>query len=117
MTQFQLSLDGRLINSNTLDASSVAKQALVFAELNKVFGRLFDASVTDSSDAAAYQVQSFAVGVSAQRCNEALAFAGSPVSVASIQATTAAANYTMTVIFIADYQLLVDASGSVEIVR
>ena len=117
LTQFQLSLDGRLINSNTLDASSVAKQALVFAELNKVFGRLFDASVTDSSDAASYQLQSFAVGVSAQRCNEALAFAGSPVSVASIQATTAAALYTMTVIFIADYQLLVDSSGSVEIVR
>lgn len=115
LTQFQVSLDGRLINSNTLNANT--SPALVFAELNKCFSRLFDASITDISTNATYLTQSFAVGVSAQRCNEALAFAGSPVSVVGLNFTTAANTFTMFLTFISDYQLLIDASGSVEIVR
>lgn len=118
LTQFQVSLDGRLINSNTLNAS--ANPALVFAELNKCFSRLFDASITDISQASgnsAYSSASFAVGVSAQRCNEALAFSGSPVSVVGLNFATAAAGYTMFLTFISDYQMLIDASGAIELVR
>ena len=116
LTQFQVSLDGRLINSNTLNAS--VSPALVFAELNKCFSRLFDASITDISTQATYATQSFAAGVSAQRCNEALAFAGSPVSVVGINVNAAAnATHTMFLSFISDYQLLIDSAGSVEIVR
>ena len=115
LTQFQVSLDGRLINSNTLNANT--SPALVFAELNKCFSRLFDASITDISTNATYLTNSFAVGVSAQRCNEALAFAGSPVSVVGLNFTTAANTFTMFLTFISDYQLLIDASGSVEIIR
>jgi len=116
LTQFQVSLDGRLINSNTLNA--VVSPALTFAELNKCFSRLFDASITDISTQATYATNSFAVGVSAQRCNEALAFAGSPVSVVGVNVNAAAnATHTMFLSFISDYQLLIDASGAVEIVR
>jgi hypothetical protein len=115
LSQFQVSLDGRLINSNTLNAS--ASPALVFAELNKCFSRLFDASITDVSTGSTYATTSFAVGVSAQRCNEALAFAGSPVSVVGLNFTTSASTFTMFLTFISDYQLLIDASGAVEIVR
>jgi hypothetical protein len=119
LSQFQVSLDGRLINSNTLNAS--ANPALVFAELNKCFSRLFDASITDITTGAAgaspYATASFAVGVSAQRCNEALAFSGSPVSVVGLNFTTSAATYTMFLTFISDYQMLIDASGSIELVR
>lgn len=119
LSQFQVSLDGRLINSNTLNA--VTSPALVFAELNKCFSRLFDASITDISTGAGgaspYATASFAVGVSAQRCNEALAFAGSPVSVVGVNFTTTAATYTMFLTFISDYQLLIDSSGSIEIIR
>jgi hypothetical protein len=115
LSQFQVSLDGRLINSNTLNAAS--NPALVFAELNKCFSRLFDASITDISTGADYLTQSFAVGVSAQRCNEALAFAGSPVSVVGVNFSTTSADYTMFLTFISDYQVLIDASGAVEIVR
>jgi hypothetical protein len=115
LSQFQVSLDGRLINSLTLNAAT--SPALVFAELNKCFSRLFDASITDISNAATYATQSFAVGVSAQRCNEALAFAGSPVSVVGLNFTTSANTFTMFLTFISDYQLLIDASGAVEIVR
>jgi hypothetical protein len=116
LTQFQVSLDGRLINSNTLNATT--SPALTFAELNKCFSRLFDASITDISTNATYLTQSFAVGVSAQRCNEALAFAGSPVSVVGVNVNAAAnATHTMFLSFISDYQLLIDASGAVEIVR
>jgi hypothetical protein len=116
LTQFQVSLDGRLVNSNTLNA--VASPALVFAELNKCFSRLFDASITDVSTGATYATTSFAAGVSAQRCNEALAFAGSPVSVVGINVNAADnATHTMFLSFISDYQLLIDASGAVEIVR
>jgi hypothetical protein len=115
LSQFQVSLDGRLINSLTLNAAT--SPALVFAELNKCFSRLFDASITDISNAATYSTQSFAVGVSAQRCNEALAFAGSPVSVVGVNFTTTANTYTMFLTFISDYQVLIDASGAIEIVR
>ena len=119
LTQFQVSLDGRLINSNTLNA--VTSPALVFAELNKCFSRLFDASVTDISTRANFSAGtnsgSFAVGVSAQRCSEALAFSGSPVSVLGLNYSTTAATYTLFITFISGYQLLIDSSGSVEIVR
>ena len=116
LTQFQVSLDGRLINSNTLNA--VVSPALTFAELNKCFSRLFDASITDVSTGATYATTSFAVGVSAQRCNEALAFAGSPVSVVGINVNAAAnATHTMFLTFISDYQLLISAAGDCEIVR
>ena len=119
LTQFQVSLDGRLLNSNTLDA--VAAPALCFAELNKCFSRLFDASITDITTGAGgespYADRSFAVGVSAQRCNEALAFSGSPVSVVGLNVSTTAAAYTLFLTFISDYQMLIDASGSIELVR
>ena len=119
LSQFQVSLDGRLLNSNTLNAAS--NPSLVFAELNKCFARLFDASITDISTRANYSGDStngsFAVGVSAQRCGEALAFSGSPVSILGINFSTTAATYTLFITFISDYQLLIDSSGSVEIVR
>jgi hypothetical protein len=119
LSQFQVSLDGRLINSNTLNAST--SPALVFAELNKCFSRLFDASITDISTKAgassAYSSASFAVGVSAQRCNEALAFSGSPVSVVGLNFTTSANTYTMFLTFISDYQMLISAEGSIELIR
>jgi len=115
LTQFQVSLDGRLVNSNTLNA--VVSPALVFAELNKCFSRLFDASITDVSTRANYPTTSFAVGISAQRCGEALAFSGSPVSILGLNFATTSASYTLFITFISSYQLLIDSSGSVEIVR
>jgi hypothetical protein len=115
LSQFQVSLDGRLLNSNTLDATN--SPALVFAELNKCFSRLFDASITDVSTRANYPTTSFAVGVSAQRVQEALAFSGSPVSILGINFITSNTTHTLFITFISDYQLLIDSSGSVEIVR
>jgi hypothetical protein len=119
LSQFQVSLDGRLINSNTLNA--VTSPALVFAELNKCFSRLFDASITDITTGPAglspFSTSSFAVGVSAQRTNEALAFSGSPVSVVGLNFTTTLSTYTMFLTFISDYQILIDSSGSIEIIR
>lgn len=120
LSLFQVSLDGRLLNNNTLNAST--SEALVFAELNKCFSRLFDATSTDlglktSESASTFSTNYFMVGVSAQRINEALAFSGSPVSVVGLQVTVGATACTMFCTFISDYQLLIDASGSVEIVR
>lgn len=127
LSQFIVTLDGRLINSLTLDAASAP--AIVFAELQKANGRIFDASITDVTVSTAgvsgtsavgggtFLTQNFAVGVSAQRVNEGLAFSGSPVSICSIQVNTTAAAYTMFVTFVSDYQMLVDGSGSVELVR
>lgn len=122
MTTFQLNVDGRLINTVVLN--SVSTPALCFAELQRCFGRIFDASITDVSDDTTFKTASFAVGVSAQRINEGLAFSGSPCSIASIQTTNASADgavnavvANMYFLFISDFQLLIDASGSVEIVR
>ena len=118
LTQFRVSLDGRLVNSNTL--SNTGNQALLFAEAQKCFSRLYDSSISDlATTPALYSSNYFMVGVSAQRINEGLAFAGSPVSVVSIEDTqgTDAAAATAFVLFICDYQMLIDASGSVQLVR
>ena len=124
-TLFQVSLDGRLINNNPLDM--VNYPAIVFSEMSKSQSRVFDASVTDycgncvvngAVATVSFTTQAFATGVSATRTTEALAFAGSPVSIVTIQQNNSgAATYSMFLTFIADYQLLVDHSGSVEIVR
>lgn len=115
LSQYIVSLDGRLVNNNVLDSANAT--AIVFAELNKCFGRLFDATISDSSTSATYLTNNFAVGVSCQRTNENLAFSGSPVSIVGLQVTTTAALYTLYNTFISDYQMLIDISGAVEIVR
>lgn len=115
LSNFQLSLDGRLVNSSILDA--VNAPAVCFAELQKVFSRVFDASVTDNSTKALYLTDSFAVGVSACRVAEGLAFQGSPVSVASLQITQNATTATNFIVFIADYSLLIGADGMCDLVR
>jgi hypothetical protein len=115
LTQFRVSLDGRLVNSNTLNA--VSSPALCFAEAQKCLSRVFDASITDKSTDLTYPTDSFFVGVSTQRVNEGLAFAGSPCSVLSVETAAAGATFTDFLLFICDYQMLIDASGSVQLVR
>jgi len=115
LTQFRVSLDGRLVNSNTLNAAS--SPALCFAEAQKCLSRVFDASITDKSTNATYMTDTFFIGTSTQRVNEGLAFAGSPVSVVSVESSAAGATFTDFLLFVCDYQLLVDASGSIQLVR
>ena len=116
LTQFRVSLDGRLINSNTLNSSTAP--ALCFAEAQKCLSRVFDASITDKSTDATYLDTSFFIGVSTQRVNEGLAFAGSPCSVVSVEDTQGSADlFTSFILFISDFQLLIDSSGSVQMVR
>ena len=129
LNQFRVSLDGRLISNLNNDSS---QPALVFAELQKTMGRLFDASISEpvvqlglTATAAAgdfpalynYNSQQFAVGASCQRVNEGLAFSGTPCSVISLQYGGATAAITSFVHFISDFQLLITADGSVELVR
>lgn len=127
LTALQLSLDGRLVSTVSLNASSAP--AVCFAESQKAIGRIFDASLSDPitvADASAntnlstYNTAWFFAGVSCNRVNEGLAFQGSPCSVASIQATytgSGATAMTAYYLFISSFQLLIDATGSVEIIR
>lgn len=115
LTQFRVSLDGRLVNSNTLNTTS--NPAVCFAEAQKCLSRVFDASISDKCTDATYLTDAFFIGTSCQRVNEGLAFAGSPCSVLSVETSAAAATFTDFLLVISDYQLLVDASGSVQLVR
>ncbi len=134
---FQVSLDGRQISNVNHDTA--VSPALSFAELQKCMGRLFDASISELSgfadtavggvavvgiaadtnlaNANRYASRSFAIGASCQRVNEGLAFSGSPCSVASIQYTQGATPVTSFILFISDQQLLVEADGSISLVR
>ena len=129
LNQFRVSLDGRLISNLNNDSS---QPALVFAELQKTMGRLFDASISEPVAQAsitatktaselpplyAYNASQFAVGASCQRVNEGLAFSGTPCSVVSVQYGGATDAVTSFIHFISDFQLLVTADGSVELVR
>ena len=135
LTQFQVALDGRLISSLALN--TVTDPVLAFAELQKSFGRIFDASITDpvvnvsttasltagASSGGSYVSQFFAIGASAQRVNEGLSFEGSPASILNVMfnpsttGSSAFINSTAYFLLIADFQLLIDSTGSVEIVR
>lgn len=115
LSNFQVSLDGRLVNANVLDATNAP--AVVFLEMNKVFSRMFDSSVTDNSDKASYLTDTFLAGVSSTRISEGLAFQGSPVSVVGLQITQTSANYTNYITYISDYQLLIGADGQCDLVR
>lgn len=120
-TNYQLTLDGRLVNSSILNA--VNTPAVVFQELQKVFSRCYDSSVTDNTNRLQFAgdgsvgAKSFAMGINTCRVAEGLAFQGSPVSVAGIQITQGLANYTNFIIYISDYQLLIGADGMCDIVR
>jgi hypothetical protein len=115
LSNFQVTLDGRLVNSSILDA--VNQPSVCFIELNKAFSKAFDSSVTDISTKATYPTQSFAVGVSTNRCAEGLSFQGSPVSVVGVQLAQTAATYTNYLIYISDFSLIIDAMGSADLVR
>jgi hypothetical protein len=122
LTNFSVTLDGRLVNSNILNA--LDSPAVAFVELQKVFSRCFDSSVTDNSTSANYATESFCAGVSATRVAEGLAFQGSPVSVVGLQLTqgndVTGTNYAATtnfIVYISDYQLLIGADGQVDLVR
>ena len=137
MNQFQVSLDGRLISS--LSLNSTTDPVLYFAESQKVLGRLYDASITSLvvNSATAAQASAngnasggnfitnyFVAGASAQRVNEGLAFQGSPCSILNVQLglngstnNIVGVNSTIYFILVSAFQLLIDATGSVEIVR
>ncbi len=115
LSNFQLTLDGRLVNANILDA--VNAPAVVFLEMNKVFSRMFDSSVTDNSTKATYLTDTFLAGVSSTRISEGLAFQGSPVSVVGLQITQNSGNFTNYITYISDYQLLIGADGQCDLVR
>lgn len=126
LTSFQLSLDGRLIS--TVSLNSTAAPAVCFAESQKAIGRIFDASLSDPitvADASAntnlssYNTAWFFAGVSCNRVSEGLAFQGSPCSVASIQAVYSGGVNAMTAyyLFISSFQAVIDATGSLELIR
>jgi hypothetical protein len=137
LNQYQISLDGRLISSLPLDTT--VNPALVFAEMQKSFGRIFDASITDpcinsaiataatsnsNASGGTFLTAYFAAGASCQRVNEGLCFQGSPCSILNVQLNWAGSQGSITqasstnyFILISDFQLLIDATGSVEIVR
>lgn len=121
LTGFAVSLDGRLINNTIFQAGTVAAplaNAAVFAELQKVYSRIFDASVTDAASTANFATNYFAVGVSACRVNEALAFSGSAATVCNIAYTRSAGSAaTLFLTFLTDRQILIDASGQISLVR
>lgn len=115
LSQFQVSLDGRLISNAPIDA--VAAPAAAFGELNKCYSRLFDSAVDDLSTKATYLTDSFAAGVNCCRVAEGLSFQGSPCSVISVALTQNAATATNFITFISDQSLLCGADGSVDLVR
>lgn len=126
LTQFQVALDGRYISMVPLN--SVTMPALVFAECQRSFSKLFDYTCTDVSGApvvnaaglgGTYLTSYFCVGSSCLRTVENLAFAGSPCSNCSInmQFGNDANPHTMYLYFVSDMNLLIGADGAIEIVR
>ena len=125
LTQFQVSCDGRLLSA--VNYNSQTSPALCFLEAQKSCGRAWDSSISDPCAyltavnaastvvARSYLTNNFFAGCSGIRCNEQLAFAGTPVSVLGINytSTTNTSNITL----LADFQALLDDQGNVVIYR
>ena len=125
LTQFQVSCDGRLLSA--VNYNSESSPALCFLESQKACGRAWDSSISDPCAyltavnaastviARSYLTNNFFAGCSGIRCNEQLAFAGTPVSVLGINytSTTNTSNITL----LADMQALLDDQGNVVIYR
>jgi hypothetical protein len=122
LSNFQVSLDGRLINNTNFTVAN-GGDSVIFAELNKCFSRLFDASVSDvavtgTSATLSFLEAFFAVGVSACRVNESLAFSGSKATQVSIQYNrSGGAAATLYLSFLSDRQVLIGAAGDITLVR
>ena len=117
LSQFAVSLDGRLINNTNFTVAD-GGESVIFAELNKCFSRLFDASVTDVSTSANFSTTFFAVGVSACRVNESLAFSGSKATQVSIQYNRSGGDAaTLYLSFLSDRQVLIGSAGDITLVR
>jgi len=112
LNQFLVLLDGRQVSNVVLD-----NQPQQFAEMNKVFSKLYDAYVSDACTAANYPTNYYAVGQATLRTNESLAFAGSPVSVLNVTYSNTAAGHALTFVFISDKQLLISGDGSVALAQ
>jgi hypothetical protein len=108
LNQFIVLLDGRQVSNVVLD-----NQAQQFAEMNKVFSKLYDASVSDAATASTYPTDYYAVGQSCLRTTEALSFSGSPCSVLNVNFSVTDADHALCFVFIADKQLLISGDGSV----
>lgn len=115
LSNFQVALDGRQVSNVTLDAATAP--AIVFAELNKTYSRLFDSAVDDLSTKATYLTESFAAGVNCCRVAEGLSFQGSPVSVVSINLSQTDATFTNFITYISDQSLIIGVDGQCDIVR
>jgi len=129
MTQFQVSCDGRLLSAVTYDTTASGSASLCFLEAQKSCGRAFDSSISDpvayqssAVDTAnaivkrSYLTNNFIAGCSGMRVNEQLSFAGTPVSVLSVNWSitgTPTCNFTL----LADMQALCDENGNITIYR
>lgn len=130
-SNFQVSLDGRLLNSVTYNAST--QPSIAFAEAQKALQRSWDSAVSDSvsryiysgssalrdtNDPIYYTNTCFFAACSALRCNDRLAYSGSPCSVLNVQWTNTSANAVSANFMVLAYmQLLIDATGSIEMLR
>lgn len=124
LTQFQVYLDGRLLNAADYSTAD-GVGAVCFAESQKALSRAWDASVSDpvgnydistGLTATTYLTKNFFVASSALRCNDRMAFSGSPASVVNVQWNLGGAdpqNYTAFVLVASYQQLLIDATGNV----
>ena len=128
---FQVSLDGRLLNSVNYNAST--QSALAFAESQKALQRCWDSAVSDpvsryvysagsalrdNNDPTYYTNTCFFSACSALRCNDRLAYSGSPCSVLNVQWSNTSANAVSANFMVLAYmQLLIDATGQIELLR
>ena len=128
MSQFQVSCDGRLLSAVTYD--TVNSPSLCFLEAQKACGRAFDTSISDpcayatTSNAPSsivvrsYLSTNFFAGTSGLRVNEQLAFAGTPVSVLSLNWNVSVGTaHTDNITLLSDMQCLVDDNGNITIYR
>lgn len=128
LTQYQVTLDGRLINA--VNFNSTTEEAACFMEAQKALSRAWDASVSDpvgeytvgsaanaGSTISSYLTRNFFVAVNGKRCNSRLSFVGTAASVCNIQWTVNAATYSAHILFLSGQQLLIDAQGNVELLR
>lgn len=112
-TDFKLYLDGRQVNNFAIDNKSV-----VFAEMNRALGNMFDSTITSNCDATTFLTTKFTGGICTNRVSDVMAMTGSPAQNINFVLTSGGANNAVVyIVVLFDQILTIDAAGSVMLIK
>jgi hypothetical protein len=111
-TDFKLFLDGRQVHNFAID-----NKAVVFAEMNRALGNMFDSNITSNCDPTTFLTPKFTGGVCTNRVSDVMAMTGSPAQNINFVLTSAGVAGIVYIVVLFDQILTIDVNGAVMLIK